>query len=102
MACTAPSILASMPANSCRFEHASLVSTPVALITSFAISQQKILPIPTGWVPGHLSSAIRQHAISAQYAAHGSLPLDSQSAHTAISTLNCLDAIPKRRSQFFR
>eukprot|EP00957_Ditylum_brightwellii_P049972 3788149-Ditylum_brightwellii.AAC.1 len=63
--CTAPSISASVPAQSCRFEHAALVSSPFALITSLVKSRRTISPTPAGCVPWHLSSATRWHAIRA-------------------------------------
>ena len=65
-ACVPPYMPASRPAQSWRLPHAFFPWSLAALIISLARALQSVSPLPIGRNPGHLSSATRQHAISAQ------------------------------------
>eukprot|EP00957_Ditylum_brightwellii_P181366 13815432-Ditylum_brightwellii.AAC.1 len=59
---------------------------------SLAIRHLKISPMPTGYMPRYLSSAIRQLAMRVQYTTHDRDTFPSHCAHVANSTLSTSDA----------
>ena len=88
------------PAHSFKLPHAVFAWSLAALITSLARSLRSVFLNSTERTPGCLSSATRQHAISAQCATQGGGEVAIQLASLATMTLNSYDEHPKQRSQF--
>jgi hypothetical protein len=93
------SMPASKPAQSWPMPQASLASAPATRRRIFAVARRQVLPMPTGWTPGHSFRAHSHHDINAWYPAQGEKLLESQSVKSARASQSSRLATPNLSSQ---